>query len=291
LLAACSGGDDLDLVFVEVDERRQATIVLVRGDDLERIEVDGVTLAGALTCSADGAVLLDGFDEGGALPPLFLEDGQLVPLEGVPPGGSPSFAGDDRFAWEEAGAEDGLRVRMYNLDGQAASPYLPGDDPFWLGEAERLAVEGPPGSLFDQLGIYAIDPGALPAPDESVVELDVGQYSERISPLPSPTVELDPAGRRVAYVTAAQENEQNDVQVIDVDGRSNARTLTATPEQETNTRWTRDGRIVFVRHQLLEQNDPGDGPADARVMLIDPETGAEDVVASGRGIEALAACY
>ncbi|MEX2238983.1 MAG: hypothetical protein WEB00_15800 [Dehalococcoidia bacterium] len=247
---------------------------------------------GGLACTRGGAAVLD-VSAGGALrSPLVLSDDRLAPVAGLPPATSSSWVDDDTLLLFEAAAEGLSRVRIYDLAVQPASlagPALPGQLPAFLAGSKEIAVQGTPPLGFERTGTYALALDALLSGDEGADGVTGIPADERfLSAFPIEPELLDPFGHEFVFVTAAQENNQRDLQLVSIDG-GEPETLTATPEQESEPSWTPDGDLLFLRQELTAAGaDPRE--AISEVVLLDRDSGEERVLGSARGAIMLAAC-
>jgi hypothetical protein len=278
-------------VFIEVDENQAATVVVVGSEGEQRIPLaDDLTAIGGLSCRSSGAVAVDAARGDRVTRPLVLNVDTFEEVDGIPPGINPTWVDDETLAWETGSASRDFVIRLFNLDGDALTPPLPGHESAWLSGLEKLAVQGDPAQGFDRIATFGLDLdvalGLRPQarPDGSSQEL-----VELLAVLPLPADQLHPDGDRFVFVTSAQENAQRDLQIINADG-TDPETVIATPEQEDEPHWTADGRIIFLREPLRDAGEDDDAPREADILIYDPESDSEEIVGSGTGIFSLSAC-
>ena len=145
-----------------------------------------------------------------------------------------------------------------------------------------IALRAGPGGGFERLGIYGLQ---LEEAQEGSVDASAW---ELLSSIPIEARQLDPDGTIFVFATAAQENQQRDIQTIEVDG-SNPDTIVATPLEEYAPTWTASGNLLFLRRELLSpEQDVAE--ASVEVVELDVGSGEERVLAEAPGITALAAC-
>jgi hypothetical protein len=292
-VSACSGNGNEG----ENDNTFVPTFAYLRidGDDVAARLSDGedertYTLPGdvqplnALACNQEGGLIIAVGRGESLISPLVITDGNLEIARDLPAALDPTWIDGERLLVRVVD-EEGPGIRIYELDEEgfsAITPALPGQSPGWIDEAGVIAVQAGPGGGFDRLGIYGI---SLEMAEEGSTD---PESWELLSSIPIDPRQLNPSGTTFVFATAAQENQQRDIQAIEVDG-TGARTIVATPREEFAPAWTPEGDLIFLRRELLEA---GQDEADAGVEVIafDFESGEETVLARATGISALAAC-
>lgn len=239
----------------------------------------------SLGCSYEGHLAIPVGRDDTLLPPLILLDGEFALARELPPSVDPSWIGADRLLVRVAEAETGVGARVYELrDGRfsALTPTLAGQGPAWLEGRQMIALRAGPGGGFERLGIYG-----LPLEQAQAGSVDASEW-ELLSSIPIEARQLHPDGTRFAFATAAQENQQRDIQTIEADGSSPG-TIVATPLEEYAPVWAPSGNLLFLRRELLT---PGQDVAEASVEVVELDLGSgeERVLAEAPGITALAAC-
>jgi hypothetical protein len=240
----------------------------------------------AFACDSEGQLVLPvGGRDDGLLSPLLLEDGELILARELPPAIEPAWIGDGSLLLRVVDPDEGQGVRVYRRDNDTftpETPLMPGRNAGWVSGPGLIAVQAGPGGGFDRLGIYGL---AIEEARAGRVEATAWQL---ISSVPIDPRQLNPDGDVFVFATAAQENQQRDIQAINADG-SDARTLVATPLEEFAPAWTADGRILFLRRELLGEGQDG-AEAKVEVISIDLGSGEERILAEDDGIFALAVC-
>ena len=287
--AACGDDDDDSsfnptFAYLSVDGEVNAT--LGDGDEERSFALpDDVEPLNSLSCNASGVLAIPVGRNDTLLPPLILSDGEFALARELPAAVDPTWIDSETLLVRVADPESGVGTRVYELRDERFSPLtesLPGQGPTWLADLEMIAIRAGPGGGFDRLGIYGLSFDQAQSGPVGAEEWDL------LASIPIEPRQLSPDGATFAFATAAQENQQRDIQAIDADGM-NPRTIIATPLEEYAPTWTPDGDLLFLRRELL---DPGQDETEANVEVVefDPESSEERILAEGAGITTVAAC-
>ena len=239
----------------------------------------------AFACSAAGDLVIPAGRDDSLLSPLWLVDDELELARDLPPAFEPAWVAADELLVRVVDPDEGAGVRVYEREGQSftsVTPLLPGRNAGWVSGPGLIAVQAGPGGGFTRLGIYG-----LTLDEARRGEVDA-EFWELLSSVPIDPRQLSPDGEVFVFATAAQENQQRDIQAINADG-SDARTLVATPREEFAPVWANGTEILFLRRALLGEGED-ETEADVEVIRLDLETNEETVLGNEAGIYALAAC-
>ena len=222
--------------------------------------------------------------------PLVLNGDAFEEVDGIPPGVNPTWVDDETIAWETGSASRDFVIRLFNLDGDALTPPLPGHEPTWLSGIERLAVQGDPEQGFDRIATFGLD-------------LDVARdlrsqaRPDGSSPSLSSSWPCCPCPPTNSTTTAAaSSSSRQPKRMLNVTCRSSTPTA-ATPKRwwlRLSKRTSRTGRRTAESSSFVSPcrrlGLTKTLAIEADIIIYDPEAASEEVVGSGTGILSLAAC-